>query len=379
MSDADMRAGRAIAYAAPDPHAEQPPAITPPFVWAWVLFLLLVGLAVLAIWLAAPAWEVRVFGTEAQGRAIAVQGCGQDEDGNEVYKTSTLFTDAQGQLFAIPNGDDCNNSPAPGETVSFWYLPTDPTSTLSDGGAIGLYLLTGLWLAAVLVCAWFFWRATRAFIRACITREALARLWPPALTALVILALLLAAVRIAPPSRGYGGPARDYHLGQTVTAQGRWAVTVQGAQTPRSGAQAYGTICLQLDITVRNIANRALTLNTNQFTLYDPQDHAISTTCSVDAPRLKNASLAAGRVIEGVMAYSVPASVQQLYLAFQPDPQNAANVAPFFWRFQATQAWGSKPRGEMASVEREANTRLARAAPASMPKGALFVRKGVPA
>jgi hypothetical protein len=359
MSTTDTRDGRAIAYAAPDAYAEQPPAIALPFVWAWTLFLLLVGLAVLAIWLAAPAWEVRVLGTEAQGRAIAVQACGQDEDGNTTYKTSTLFEDAQGQLLAIPNGDDCNNSPAPGETASFWYLPTDPTSALSDGGAIGLYILTGLWLAAVLVCVWFCWRATRAFIRACREREARARVWPPALTALVILALLLTAVRIAPPGRGEGGPARDYHLGETVTAQGRWAVTVQGAQTPPSGAQAQGNLCLQLDITARNIADRALTLSTDQFTLYDPQEHAIPTTCSVDAPRLKGAAPEPGAMIEGALAYSVPASAQQLYLAFQPDPQNAANVAPFFWRFQATQAQGSDQREEMASVEREANTRLA--------------------
>src|ERR1051326_2295168 len=158
MSDADTPKGIAIAYVAPDLQAEQPPAIDGPLVWAWMLFMLLIGLAVLATWLAAPAWNVRVFGKETLGRAIQVQDCGQDEDGNEMYKTSTLFKDAQGQFFEIPNGDDCNNSPSPGETVSLWYLPTDPTSTLSEGGAIGLYILTGLWLAVTLACLLFFLR-----------------------------------------------------------------------------------------------------------------------------------------------------------------------------------------------------------------------------
>src|SRR5215472_11837984 len=108
MSDADTPKGIAIEYVAPDLQAEQPPALNGAFVWAWMLFLLLIGLAVLAIWLAAPAWNVRVFGKETPGRAIQVQDCGQDEDGNETYTTSTLFKDAQGQLFAIPNGGDCN-------------------------------------------------------------------------------------------------------------------------------------------------------------------------------------------------------------------------------------------------------------------------------
>jgi hypothetical protein len=60
----------------------------------------------------------------------------------------------------------------------------------------------------------------------------------------------------------------------------------------------------------------------------------------VDATRLKDAPLVAGTMMEGVLAYKVPANVQQLYLAFQPDQQKAASVAPFFWRLQITQAQG---------------------------------------
>jgi hypothetical protein len=357
MSAAETQKEIAIAYAAPDPQTEQPSAITPPFVWAWVLFVLLIGLAVLAIWLLAPAWNVRVFGNQTQGRAIEVQDCGQDDDGNELYTTTTLFRDTQGQLFAIPTGDDCTDSLSPDETLSLWYLPTDPTSTLSDGGAIGLYIGTGLWLVVTLVCLWFFWRATRAFIRACLQIEAFARVGPPVLTALIILALLLTAVKIAPPGRGNGGPARDYHLGETVTARGHWSVTVQSGQAPRRGAPQNGDSCLQLNISVRNTTNQTLAFNTNQFTLYDPQEHAITTTCSVDVPRIRNAALTAGMMIEGVIAYNVPGSRQQFYLAFQPDPQDAANVASIFWSFQIPQARDFHQPGEAPVAEREAYIR----------------------
>ncbi len=294
------------------------------------IFFVLVLLLIPALWGVFPNWYIRLAGTEAPGRAAYVDDC---QDDGPTYKTSVIFQDAQGQLHEIP-GDTCTNFYQDGEQLSVWYLPNDPTSTLIGGGnAEFLTFLTGFWLVFTLLLLLFFgimvWELRKASVR----EEDFSTFWRLILCCLLILAPVLVAVLLYPPSTPNPkiGPARDFHPGETVSVAGRWAVTVQGVQVASASA---GSLCLEIDITLSNTTPQPLSFDVRQFTLYDAQEQALTTSCSIDATKLANVSLAPGQVIQGALAYRVAASLRQSYLAFQPDPDNATNVGRSFWRLK---------------------------------------------
>jgi hypothetical protein len=185
-----------LAYVLPTLSEEEPPRIYQAFVWVWILFLILVGLAVLAIWLFVPPWYIRLAGSETRGMLLQVQDC-EIQDGDEGFLMLIRFRDTRGQLYELPPGDYCDSEHNNGDTLPLWYLPTDPTRALSYSDAIGVYIATSLLLIAVLVSGWLFLRNARSFIRICIRAEAPARLYPPALAALLVLALLVLVSRIS--------------------------------------------------------------------------------------------------------------------------------------------------------------------------------------
>jgi hypothetical protein len=127
----------------------------------------LLALAVLtipALLLGAPAWRVRTQGVQAQGTATLAGSCGssRDENGNEGPETFQViihFTDQQGRPHQVGSHWACNNFYDNGESVSLWYLPDDPSTFLTAGEAIWLYIVTAIWgifalaLVAVLVIA----------------------------------------------------------------------------------------------------------------------------------------------------------------------------------------------------------------------------------
>lgn len=367
MSDSDKRMEAGLVYALPP--LRQPPRMDLALVLTWMCFLSLVGLAVLAIWLFIPPWQIRLAGNQAQGTAVHVLDCGADDNGDETFLTVFRFRDAQGQLYEVPPGDDCNDLYQNGDPVSLWYLPSDPNRMLSDWDIVGLSILTPLLLIAVLGCGWLFWKAVRYFIRQCVQAKTFTHLWSPVLAALLLLALLVLAVTVAPPQpRSSGGPVRDYQSGETVLVANRWSVTVQGGQRVQVGlsrAPRAGDVCLELDLSLRNLTNRALSFSPDQFALYGPQVQAIHTACQVDTPTLSNVRLLPGTMIEGERVYEVSASFRQFYLAFQPDPQNEASR--LFWRLQVTLAARQHQVGEAVPVDGlwSATLRQVQANPAS--------------
>jgi Domain of unknown function (DUF4352) len=108
------------------------------------------------------------------------------------------------------------------------------------------------------------------------------------------------------------------------------------ARAAGSGAATVGAACLELDVTLSDPTKQALAFAVSQFALYDSEEQALNTSCSIDAPRLAKAKLAPGAVVQGALAFQVPASLRQCYLAFQPDPANALNLGRFFWHLYLT-------------------------------------------
>ena len=151
----------------------------------------------------------------------------------------------------------------------------------------------GIWLVGTLIALFFFARITLRLLKASARLGEFGRLWRPALVCLVVFALLLGAVKLFPAGLA-SGPTSNYHLGSTVSVDGRWAVTVQGGHPAQVGldfAPKDGTTCVELDVTVRNLTNQTLSFEEDEFALYNAQVQAITPTCSVDSGELSDANV----------------------------------------------------------------------------------------
>ncbi|HLW03712.1 MAG TPA: DUF4352 domain-containing protein [Ktedonobacterales bacterium] len=330
--------GGAPVYGYPGASPAQPPAPAKEHGARFVtLFIVLVILAVPGTWLIIPSLYIQVTGHATQGKASIVADCG-DDDGSEDYQATILFKDSQGQLFEIPPNNTCTNFINDGDSLALWYLPDNPSSTfVLSGIAFFFYIMCGFWLLVTLPCLFFFLRATLALLRTSVQAGVFFRLWRPALICLIVLTPLLVFIHFFPPGQA-SGPSRNYHLGETVAVDGRWAVTVQGGQPVQEGVNPQdGYVCVELDITLRNLTNQALSLDEGQFALYDTHEQTLDNTCSLRATTLNTSSLAPGDTFAGAIAYQVPIGASQFYLAFQPDPDNALSVARSFWQVQVTQ------------------------------------------
>lgn len=297
------------------------------------VFAALVILAIPAIWLFIPNLYVQVTGHQTQGIETIVADCGNDY-GSDDTQAAVLFIDDQGQFHEIPSNGTCTNFYHEGASVPVWYLPNSPSSTyMLNGGSLFFYIFLGIWLIAAVSALIFPARTTLALIKASAQAETFAPLLRLALLCLVLLAPLLVVAKFVPPGQP-NASVDNYHLGETVSVDGRWAVTVQGERVP-----AEGTSCMPLKITLRNISSQVLAFDTSQITLYDAQEQHITSTCSGDTTALSSIdNLVPGEATSGTLAYLVATSPSLVYLAFQPDPDNATSVAQSFWKIQVTQS-----------------------------------------
>ena len=320
-----------------------------------ILFLLLTVLAIPGIWFILPSVYIQIVGHHTQGRVSVVADCGSDDDDDtNTNQAIILFRNDQGQLFEIPPNDTCTNFMNDGDSLTVWYLPNNPSSTfVLSGIAAFFYVFGGIWLVGTVIALFFFARITLRLLKASARLGEFGRLWRLALVCLVVLALLLGAVKLFPAGLA-SGPTSNYHLGSTVSVDGRWAVTVQGGHPSQVGldfAPKDGTTCVELDITVRNLTNQTLSFEEDQFALYNAQVQAITPTCSVDSGELSAANVKPGQTMSGVIVYEVPLNQRLVYLAFQPDPDNATNVARSFWKIALTSAGPNHQPGETVSVD----------------------------
>jgi hypothetical protein len=301
-----------------------------------VLFAVLVLLVMAGIWGFGPLGYIRLVGNEAQGVIYHVNDCGTNDDGDEAYQETVVFRDAKGQLQESTSGSTCTNDFANGETHAIWYLPALPGSAFIGGPGGRFYIVSAVWLVLVVTCLVSLFLMTRARVRACIQAENFARLWQGGLGCLVMVLPLLVLLHFFPPSpdQGQSGPAHNFRAGETVAVDGRWAISVQPV---RPAAQSGGTVCLELDVTLRNTTQQAQSVAVSQFTLFDGEAQEINPSCSVDAPKLSDSQVAPGAVIMGALAFKAPASLRECYLAFRPGTPEE-NVGRYFWRLQVTSA-----------------------------------------
>ena len=235
--------------------------------WVLTSFLTLVLLAGLAIWQYIPGFFTRFAGNEAHGVAYNVSDCGTtDDNGDETYKATVLFRDAAGQLQESTSGDDCTSAIQNGDAITLWYFPGDPGTAFLDGDpAISFYILGSLLLAGLLACLGFFGYWAWVLIKASIQQESFTRLGVAALVCLVILASILPVLHFFPPPADqlHNGPTHNYQVNEPVAVAGLWSITVQGRNLARVGglhaANMADTVCLELDITLRNTTRQSTT------------------------------------------------------------------------------------------------------------------------
>jgi hypothetical protein len=320
------------------------PSPEAPLIWALLNAAFLVIFAIPLIWELAPATYTWLAGQKAQGIVYLVQDCHDtDDNGKELYEQTFLYKDAQGQLQESTSGSDCRNEFTDGQAVSVWYLPSEPGSVLfDDGSQIAIFVFTIGDLAIMLVMLGYLLRYGWALVKACGQVESFKRLLWATLGCLVIFAPLLGLLHFWPPpsNQDGNGPTHNFHLGQTVIAENRWAVTIQSGQVGVIHTTDAGKVCLELNITLRNVTHQTLPFQANQFTLLDAQIKPRSALCQADTPALGNATLTPGAALTATNFYEVPASPRQFYLAFRPDPQDEDNTGRYFWTIQATQSVG---------------------------------------
>ncbi|HLW01884.1 MAG TPA: DUF4352 domain-containing protein [Ktedonobacterales bacterium] len=341
----------------------QPSQGKPSVVLLLLLVLCFFGLVVGSlpfIWLIVPGMYISLTGQVAHGVYYQIKDCHFTDDNasdtnGEVFESTVLYRDTQGQLQETTTGNDCTSffdiGPDPivngarastnGKPVTIRYLPGLPGTTVADGSFWGFVLWGGIILQVPLYSLGGFLYLAHKLIRRCQRTEQYTRLRQAVLGCLVVLVpLALLLWQFPPPiNQAHNGPTQNFRPGQTVDAEQRWAVTIQGAlpgQALLTRSPDAGNLCLELKITLSNLTRQPLAFAPEQFTLYDVQITPRSVPCALDVSPLASATVAPGATLEGVSAFEVPASARQFYLAFRPNPQGEENVGRYFWTIHAT-------------------------------------------
>lgn len=130
-----------------------------------------------------------------------------------------------------------------------------------------------------------------------------------------------------------------HHIGETVAVQGLWEVTIKSAHPAQIGlAPSFtGSTCLDIDVSMRNISNQILKLNHDDpgFQPYDTQGALLNFFPCPLTIRSLDGSVAPGDMAQGDFAFEVPASEQEVLLAFQPQVNCGYQCpAPTIWDIQ---------------------------------------------
>jgi hypothetical protein len=111
-----------------------------------------------------PGWRARLFGTQTQGTVISVDQCSSDSDVSDMLlrisrpgvdiqynvQPTIRFTDRQGRTYQAVD-HLCGNYGI-GETVTLWYLLSDPSTISLEDDTGGLLMATIIALI-VTICA----------------------------------------------------------------------------------------------------------------------------------------------------------------------------------------------------------------------------------
>lgn len=238
------------------------------------LFLLGMALLFSAIFVY-PAWHARLSGVETQGTIVSLSECPEDTGGDMALHPSQAqipfddnvqpvirFTDSQGHTHDVEYSV-CDTYYV-GETLSIWYVPSDPNSIFvpKDMGLIALFtFMFGIMgLIGIIMLLWFVIRFL--FLLASGGRVAV---------------MGVSAASYAPQmGAGQMGAnqlsGKNHRIGQPVTVEGRWSVLPTRAypsQGDRRATPAPGRYFLMLMITLRNIAQEPLYPGQEMFHLYD--------------------------------------------------------------------------------------------------------------
>ncbi|HLW02408.1 MAG TPA: DUF3592 domain-containing protein [Ktedonobacterales bacterium] len=263
-----------------------------------VLCCLLLGLAVFLIVRAVPSLKIALGGTTATGVVDTVQDCATGD--NPLERASIVFLDRQGHEHFATTG--CDDVYSVGDHVTVHYLAADPDGGMfTDGDIVGIILLTSFGdlagLAGLILLVLLLVRLKRIGIR---------RLSPATLiTALVLITLVTGTLSLTRPGPPEKTSYRHYHIGEAVTVQGAWSVTIKSAQAQVGiGTLAPGMGCLIFDATFRNLTNHPQTPDGNGFSLSPASASGRSDYNSYCVLTIGASEVAPGGTQEGQVGFS---------------------------------------------------------------------------
>ncbi len=283
--------------------------------------LIFLGSLILGFLIVFPGWHARLGGMQAQGTVVSISDCPQSDSGGgdvalRMYHPlvdivsnvlpTIQFTDNQGRQQTV-DYSTCGDY-GEGETVTLWYVPSDPSTIFLAQDMPLLFILTGVMalmdlpflLAILLVLFPLLGRLAFGAIGA-------ARRGPTILPAFGSMG----SVDTGP---------RNHRVGETVDVDERWAVTLTSAY-PSQGNEyarpAPGRFFLILLVTLRNASSQPLDMNSVVFRLVDTagREYPEALAPEVSVP---TGMLQPGNLAFATLAFDLPGTTRQLHLNFYP-------------------------------------------------------------
>ncbi len=283
-----------------------------------VVALFLFGLSFLFIAIFVyPGWRARLTGVETQATVVSLADCPESSDSGGVVLLPThalrpldnnveptiQFTDINGQTDQVQY-NVCGSYDI-GETLSIWYVPSDPNSIFVTQDSTLFIIITiflgGLGLVSVLLLLWFGGRFL--FFLATGNR----------------MALQGTSGASYGPQMGanqFSG-SKHYRLGVPTTVEGRWEIAPTNAYVSAGDTRtsaAPGRYFLILTVLLRNVSREAHYPGQAMFRLYDAIGTEFTRVQTLESPPLDHIQPGASASL--TLAFEVPGTQRQFRLSY---------------------------------------------------------------
>ncbi len=299
------------------------------------LFLLGMSLLFIAIF-AYPSWRARLSGVQTQGTVVSVSDCTDDDSGDTVLhamvayddnvEPTIQFTDIYGHTDQ-EQYDICGSYDV-GETLTIWYVPSDPSSIFVPADTTSLLFLSialgTLGAVSLLLLLFFVFRILFVLAtggRVSIWGNPFSRVSPAIAGNLYRNRMVIQGGRVinlsgAPPMMANQFPgSRNHPAWQPATVEGHWWVMPTSARPSQGDERTSavpGRYFLLLNVTLRNVSQEPRYPSQAMFRLHDSLGTEYSRVQALESPF--QASVQPGGTTELTLAFDVPSAQRQFQL-----------------------------------------------------------------
>lgn len=265
-----------------------------------------------------PALHARLSGVETVGTVVSISACPEDNSGGDMVfhpgqalkplddnvEPTIRFTDLSGHTDETQY-NVCGTYDI-GETLSIWYVPSDPGSIFVPQDMVLIIILAIIFgimgLIGLILLLWF--GARFLFLLAAGGRVAFQGGSP---------------TNYSPPQMGANpvSGGANYRIGQPATVEDRWSVTpirAYPSQGDMRASPAPGRYFLMLAITLRNVSREPVYPGQAMFRLYDGFGTEYTRVQTLESPLQGHIQPGASTML--MLAFDVPVTQRQVRLSY---------------------------------------------------------------